>query len=81
MEICIGVKVRDRITGFEGIVTGHVRYLTGCDQFLVQPPVKEGNDFVEARWFDVNRLDVIEADVVRIDTVKAAGPDVPAPIR
>lgn len=31
--IILGRKVRDKVTGFEGIVTGRATYLTGCDQY------------------------------------------------
>lgn len=52
----LGQKARDKVTGFEGIVTGHCSYLTGCDQLLISPPAKDG-DFKDGRWIDVNRLE------------------------
>jgi len=58
----MGKKVRDEITGFEGMVTGHADYITGCDQFLVQPECKEDGKFVQNRWFDEQRLMVIGGD-------------------
>lgn len=73
----LGDKVRDVITGFEGIVTGHAEYVTGCDQYLLQPQIKaEAKDatFPEPRWFDENRLSVVElhdAATWRTDRPKA----------
>ncbi len=52
----LGYIVKDIVTGFQGTVTGVVSYLTGCDQFLIQPKIKSGNEFIEARWFDENRI-------------------------
>lgn len=52
-----GKTVRDEISGFEGVVVGHVAYLTGCHQLLVQPKCK-GGEFVESRWFDVDRCSI-----------------------
>jgi hypothetical protein len=78
----LGAKVKDKITGFEGITTGKASYITGCDQFLVQPPVKNG-DFVEGRWFDIGRLDIIEKNVITEQSVQAEenGCDTSAPIK
>jgi hypothetical protein len=52
----LGAKVLDQITGFEGVVIGRVEYLTGCAQYLLQPPVKKDGDWIESRWMDEDRL-------------------------
>jgi hypothetical protein len=81
----LGDRARDKITGFEGIVTGHCDYLTGCDQVLLNPPSKDGA-LVSAHWFDIDRCEVVEAQVVPRKLVTAPdgsrpGGDVEAPIR
>ena len=54
-KIDLGVKAKDNVTGFSGIVTGRVEYLTGCRQYLITP--KAGKDKLnEAYWFDEDRL-------------------------
>lgn len=81
MKIEFGDKVQDSITGFVGTVTGRTEYITGCDQYLVQPPVKaDSGDFVEARWIDVDRLEVVEAKKKKF-AVTRAGADKPAPVK
>lgn len=76
-----GVTVRDRITGFTGVVTGHVRYITGCHQVLVAPPTKDGA-FVEPHWFDEQRVMVDESTLpVVLDNGATPGCDVAAPVR
>jgi len=57
----IGQRVKDRLTGFEGTVTGRCEYLTGCCQVLVQPGIKTGNEWIESRWFDEPRLEIVDA--------------------
>lgn len=59
-KLTLGVTVNDRITGFKGTVTGLVSYVTGCDQALVTPRCKDGeeNKLPEGTWLDVNRLEV-----------------------
>lgn len=77
MGIKLGATAKDKITGFEGVVTGHARYLTGCDQFLISPRNEK-----EARWFDVQRLDVDEGvSIVVLDNSDGNGADLPAPIK
>ncbi|WP_407733063.1 hypothetical protein [Pseudomonas citronellolis] len=68
--IQLGKKARDKITGFEGIVTGRAQYLTGCDQYSLAPPAKDGS-INRTEWFDEGRLEVI-GDGIAPETV--AGP-------
>lgn len=55
-KVDLGTEVTDQITGFKGMVTARVQYITGCNQYLVQPRVKETGDFVESCWFDEDRV-------------------------
>lgn len=76
--IPLGSIVRDRITGFSGAVTGAAQYITGCQQVLVQPSMKNDEDFREPRWFDVDRLTILAQEPVSIP-VTVPGPDIAAP--
>ncbi|EPN30018.1 hypothetical protein A245_46208, partial [Pseudomonas syringae pv. actinidiae ICMP 19096] len=38
----LGKKARDKISGFEGVITGRAQYLTGCDQYVLSPAAKNG---------------------------------------
>lgn len=82
--INLGDRCVDKITGFRGVVTGHCQYISGCDQILLQPRVKDDGDAVNGRWFDIDRCEVVEAGAVSIDSVssvKRPGADSPAPIK
>lgn len=69
----LGITVKDKITGFSGIITGLARYITGCDQYLVQPEAKNG-DYKEGRWFDEGRLvEVPEKSRITEDQVESVG--------
>lgn len=71
----LGKKARDKITGFEGIIIGRIKYLTGCDQYGIVPPAKDG-EVKSSQWFDVGRVEII-GDGVSVDSVmsdKAGGP-------
>ncbi len=76
----LGKTLRDRITGFTGIVTGHVEYLTGCNQCLLTPPMRDGKR-MEAEWFDVQRLEDTGAAAIVLDNGATPGSDRAAPKR
>ena len=79
--ITLGDTYTDRITGFRGVCTGYVTYITGCNQGLLVPPAKDGA-LVEAQWFDEQRLDYDgTADTILIDNGRTPGPDKAAPKR
>jgi len=53
----LGKKAKDKVTGFEGIVIGRCEYLTGCAQYGLAPPAKDG-EVKSAQWFDEGRIEV-----------------------
>lgn len=53
----LGLPVRDRVTGFSGIVTSICFDLYGCVQAIITPPVREGKR-EPSEWYDVKRLEV-----------------------
>jgi hypothetical protein len=59
----LGWSVKDKVTGFTGVVTHVGVDLYGCVQAIVHPKAvveKGGAQKVdESRWFDLNRLDKI----------------------
>ncbi len=56
IPIKLGATYVDRLTGFTGIASGHVVYLTGSAQTLIQPKAKEDGSLVDPLWFDDERL-------------------------
>jgi len=72
----LGRKAKDKITGFEGIITGKVTYLYGCNQYCVAPLAKEGK-ILDSQWFDEGRIKItgkgIMPEEVRGD--KPGGPN------
>lgn len=66
IKLQLGDKVKDKVTGFTGIITGYARYLTGCDQYYILPVSKKNpNKYLSGRWFDDGRVEIIEAGVVK----------------
>lgn len=53
-----GQSVKEKITGFEGTITGTCFYLTGCNQYLITAKSIENKEPFSA-WYDEGRLELI----------------------
>lgn len=60
-SINLGAKVRDKITGFTGIVTSRTEWLNGCLRYGVQPQELHDGKPIDAHVFDEPQLEVLEA--------------------
>lgn len=70
----LGLKVRDRVTGFEGVVSTIGFDLYGCIQAVVNPGLDKDLTPRDSVWFDVHRLQVL-SDVPVMDQPNfVAGP-------
>lgn len=69
----LGIKAKDKVTGFTGTITAHCSYLTGYDQYLLTPPVDKEGKIVEGQWNDVNRLEEVEGERMVLNTDKDKG--------
>lgn len=78
-----GFTYRDRISGFEGVATGHVRYMTGCHQVLLQPDCSKSSTYFEPFWFDEQRVERVNdgTAIVLPERDAAVGSDKAAPKR
>lgn len=59
-EIKLGQKVKDTITGFEGIALGRTEWLYGCVRVTVQPQQLFEGKTIEPEVFDEPQLVVVE---------------------
>lgn len=58
----MGLKGKDKITGFKGIITSVSFDLYGCVQLAVTPIAKpESEELKHGHWFDVARIEISDA--------------------
>ena len=55
----LGFQVKDRVTGFKGVIESISFDLYGCVQAVVRPPIDKNGGLPDSRWFDVTRLEFI----------------------
>lgn len=59
-SIKLGKKVKDKVTGYIGILVSRCVYLNGCVQYCVQPKHESGIKLQEGAWIDESQLIVID---------------------
>ena len=77
----LGWTLKDKITGFQGVVTGRCEYISGCHQVLLVPPTDDKGSYVESHWFDESRCDRVGASEITLDIGVNPGCDMAAPKR
>ena len=55
-KLTLGDKVRDLVTGFEGIIIAKTEWLYGCTRVGLQGPLNKEGLVSEAQWFDELQL-------------------------
>lgn len=72
-KIKLGDKVKDKVSGFEGIATAKTIFLNGCLQIEVTPKIKEGEPNTSDKLFgigiDIEQLEKI-GNGINISTKK-----------
>lgn len=64
MGIQLGQRVRDRITGFQGIAESRHEYLNGCVRYGIQPEGLDKDDKMkEVKVIDEPQLEVVRNQI------------------
>ena len=67
-KIELGCTVRDRISGFQGVVTARTEYLTGCDRLCVAARELDKDGKVRDQyWFDEITVERVGDGVLAFD--------------
>lgn len=74
MTIELGSKVKDKVTGYEGVATARTEWITGCVRYAVLPSTltKDGATRTE-EWFDEDRLEVTAKPTAKLRSVRRLG--------
>lgn len=75
-----GDKVRCKISGFEGVITSRTQWFNNCVRYCVQPRGTKKTEMLEAKHFDEQELELVQAQAVpsvtapRPPTKRTGGP-------
>lgn len=76
MAVKLGQKVKDLVTGFEGVAASIHTYMHGCRRIGVEPThTDEKGKPIEVRLFDEHRVEIIEDQEIPVAAhmIPAAG--------
>jgi hypothetical protein len=78
----LGKLGRDKVTGFEGVITAYAVHLYGCNTYYLTSKVKDNKRDDSANgWYDVGRIEII-GDGIKVSDVqsdKPGGENLPSP--
>ena len=66
MKDILGKHAADKISNFNGVVTGYAEYQMGRSEFLISPKV-EINKEVKSEWFPGERISFIEGERICVE--------------
>ena len=78
----LGKLGRDKVTGFEGVITAKATHLYGCDSYFLTAKVKDNKrDDSGNGWYDVGRIDIIGEGIIpsSVQSEKPGGEALSAP--
>ena len=72
----LGVEVKDKVSGYKGIIIGKTEWQTGCNTYGVKSQTLNNGVPVEAQWIDEIRLDQIGNGINIKKDVRKGGPQI-----
>ena len=69
-----GATLRDKVTGFEGVVIARMDHLTGCNRYLIQPKVDKDGKMPDGIYIDEPALEQMDVLRVILDRPEAQPP-------
>lgn len=64
MANLLGKRLKDKVTGLEGIAVTKCIYLNGCIQYAIQAEIKQDGTLPKQEWVDIQTLEVISDGVI-----------------
>ena len=79
--IILGDKVRDKVSGLEGIAVTRLEYMNGCVQYTVTAKIKKGETEIASWNIDQEQLEVMSEKKVKVKRKPTGGPTMRAALR
>lgn len=78
MELQLGAKYRDKVSGWEGTATARYEYMNGCVRVEIGGADKDGKP--ESFVFDIQQIEPVEAPPLDVVPRKTGGPTDSRPV-
>ena len=75
----LGVILKDKVTGFQGVTMARSQYYTGCNHYGLAPQNLKDGRLQEWEWIDEVRLEIVRKKNVVFHTAEPRGGPEPHP--
>jgi len=75
----LGDLVRDKNTGFTGIIEGASSWLYNCNTYGVRPRELDNGKRIDREWFDEPQLELVKCEQAEQPEIKTGGPTISVP--
>ena len=72
-KIRLGEEVKDRITGFRGIVISRSQWLTNCNTYGIKSQELKDNVPLDTQWFDEPTLETLLMSIPIVESNRETG--------
>jgi len=79
-KFALGIKVRDKVSGFVGVIDSRTEWLNGCKRYSVQPPVDKDGKHLNGLYIDEQQIEVITEEKVKVQQSATGGPTSSDPV-
>lgn len=69
----LGVKAKCKITQLTGIITARSEHITGCNRYMIEPPVDKDGKLTDRMWIDEDIIEILDKKPI-IQKTAPAGP-------
>ena len=73
-ELKLGTKLKDKVSGWEGIAIAKIEFLNGCIQFSLKPKLDKDGKMLDAQTFDSEQLEIVDKGIYEKSKKKAKEP-------
>ena len=75
-KVKLGDEVKDKVSGFQGVIASEHKYLNGCTRFGIQPPVDKDGKLPKMESFDEPQLELVKKEVAKaeVEPRRTGGP-------
>lgn len=73
----VGLKAKDLVTGFEGVISCRSQWISGCNTYGLKPKVDKDGKLPQSEYFDENTIEITDKKVLELGTTvdnKIGGP-------
>ena len=63
----LGLLAKDKITGFQGIITVRCQFLTGCNRYCLQPTELKDGKPIDSIYFDEAQIEIVSKGIAPSD--------------